>query len=111
MISSYMSVGHGSPLAKQALENGVLSNALEAARAAATQEGLVNTIPLRPDDSGFDVPCWTSVSETPKKDVLFLTAVAHGDRGALLATLEGPREAGLIDVFRAFLKSLRHPVS
>lgn len=111
IISSYMSVGHGSPLAKQALENGVLSNALGAARTAATQEGLVNTIPLQPDESGFDVPCWTSVSETPEKDMLFLTAVAQGDRGALLATIEGPCDARLIDVFRAFLKSLRHPVS
>jgi hypothetical protein len=111
MISSYVSVGHGSPLARQSLEDQLLSNALEAARVAATQEGLVNTIPLRLDESGFDVPCWTSVSETPEKDALFLTAVARGDRGALLATLEGPREPGLIDVFRVFLKSLRHPVS
>ena len=111
IISSYVSVGHGSPLAKQALEKQLVSNALEAARAAATQDGLVSTVPLRPDETGLAVPCWTSVSETPEKDALLLTAVAQGDGGALLATLEGPREAELIDVFRAFLKSLRHPVS
>jgi hypothetical protein len=111
IISSYMSVGQGSMVAKQALGSQLLSNALEAARGAATQDGLVNTIPLRPDETGLDVPCWTSVSETPERDVLFLTAVAQGDRGALLATLEGPCEAELIDVFRAFLKSLRHPAS
>jgi hypothetical protein len=111
IISSVVVDGHGPLVDRLSSEAQLLSNALDAAREGATQEGLVNTIPLRLDESGLEVPCWTSVSETPAKDALFLSAVARGDRGVLLATLEGPYAPELIGIFRAFLKSIRHPVS
>ena len=110
-ISSSFLEGDGSVPLRQGTEQELLSNALTAAAEGATQDGLVNTVPLKRDDTVTQLQCWSFASETPEKDAVFLGAVLTSGSGVLFATLEGPYSPAPFDAFRRFLMSIRRPVN
>ena len=109
IVSSSFVTGEGSLIEKEAAEQALLSNAMTAARNGATQDGLVNVIPLKRDESLTELTCWSFVSETSEKDVSFVGAVLSKQGGVLLATLEGPYGYEVLETFRRFLQSVRRP--
>lgn len=110
-ISSSLVEGEGSYAERQKAEGALLSNAMQAAREGANQDGLVAVVPLKRDEAVTDVPCWTFVSETPAKDTLFMGAVLTNAGGVLFVTLEGAHGYELLETFRSFLRSVRSPTS
>jgi hypothetical protein len=111
IISASFVDGHGPLADRQEAEQVLLSNAMKAAREGASQEGLVNVIPLKPNEAVTELPCWSYVSETVEKDVSFVGAVLASGGGVLLATLEGPYGYEILETFRKFLRSVRRPTS
>ena len=111
IISASFAEGDGPLADRQRAEEVLLSNAMEAARKGASQEGLVNVIPLKRDEAITELPCWSFVSETHEKDASFVGAVLASGSGVLLATLEGQYGYEVLDTFRRFLKSVRRPTN
>jgi hypothetical protein len=111
IIASSHVDGAGSLMDHERAKQELLSNALAAAAEGATQEGLVNTIPIKRDEAVTELPCWSFSSETPGKDAVFVGAVFGSDDGVLFATLEGPYSPEPLDIFHRFLRSVRRPVN
>jgi hypothetical protein len=111
IISASFVSGDGSLTEVQEAEQVLLSDAMKAARNGASQNGLVNVIPLKRDEAVTELPCWSFVSETSEKDVSFVGAVLASHRGVLLATLEGPYGYEVLETFHRFLKSVRRPTN
>ena len=109
MISSSFVQGGGSLAERQAAEAALLANAMQSAQRGATQSGLVNVLPLQRDEAITELPCWSFVSETPAKDVLFVGAVLAGNGCVFFVTLEGAHGHELLETFRFFLRTVRGP--
>ncbi len=90
-------------------EQALLARTLQLAGEAAARPGLVNRVPLRPDDTNTELPCWSFVSESSDENVSFVGAVLSTEGGVLLATLEGPYGHDLLGTFQQFLRSVRRP--
>lgn len=110
-VSATIVEGKVSFAQRQVVEGHLLDNALAAAREAAAHPELKVTKTLALEEGVSALPCWTLVSETRARDVLFCEAVVRVTGGVLLVTLEAPAGPEALQVFRGFLKSLRHPES
>jgi len=109
LISSTFVEGQGAPDESEKLREQLVQNGLQAAEAAALQEGLVPVRPFGPESGLTDLPCWTFLSQTPERDVSFMGAVVATRTGVLLATFQAPSGPENEGVFRAFVASLRTP--
>lgn len=96
---------------REAAEERLLRQWMNAARRGATLDGLVNVIPLKPDEAMTELRCWTFVSETGARDAVFAGCVASSGPGVLLVTIEGGYGPEPLEVLRRFLKSLRKPTN
>jgi len=109
LLSSTFLEGDGAPEESARFRQELVQNAIQAASAAAVQEGLVPVRAFGPEAGLTELPCWTFVSETPARDLSFMGAVVATQAGVLLATFEAPCRSGSEKTFRQFVASLRAP--
>jgi hypothetical protein len=109
IVSGFLVEGTGTPEQISEAHQKLLDNATRAVTRAAGHPDLETFKPFREDEGAVNRPlrCWTIISQTTPKDVLFSQAIVSSGTAILLVTLEGPGTPEQISVFRRLLKTIR----